>query len=365
MERIISLVICLLLMLSLTAMAADSAEKWIPYAKATSVDDSDEEPDAEVDADDLFGDGKDDPEPEALVFAGASVVLYSDLSVNFKVSGILPESGYSDIYVAFSFDGKDSVLSTYSQADGKLVFNFAGIAPHQLGQTITATLYATLNGQLVEGETVTYSVSDYCYNMLETCKPENDSEGKYGELRTLLVDLLHYGAASQLYVNYNTGSLVNGALTETQLAWGSAGDPALASALDVAYATVEAPQASWKSAQLALRESVAVRVKIAVSSLEGITVKVTLGNDTHEISADELIEAGNGVYYVSFEKLNVAQLREKIYFTVYRDDAPVSNTLCYSVETYAYNNQANADAKLAELVKALIRYGDAAFAFVN
>jgi hypothetical protein len=43
----------------------------------------------------------------------------------------------------------------------------------------------------------------------------------------------------------------------------------------------------------------------------------------------------------------------------------VSNTARYSVESYAYTNQNSTDTNLAKLVKAMIRYGDSAVAFVE
>jgi hypothetical protein len=47
------------------------------------------------------------------------------------------------------------------------------------------------------------------------------------------------------------------------------------------------------------------------------------------------------------------------------DGVPVSNTARYSVESYAYNNQNAANSNLAKLVKAIIRYGDSAKAYVE
>ena len=368
MKRVISLMIGLLLMLSLAFVATDVAGSCFPYAMASVVDDSDEEPDGWIDADELFGGGNNSEEPAvpALTFAGAAVVLHNDLGINFKVdSQLLKSGGYTSPYVVFSFGGKTLTVTNFTEADGKHVFALRNIAPHQLGQVITATLYATRNGELCQSEAITYSVSDYCYNMLETYKPENDPEGNYGELRTLLVDLLHYGAASQGYVG-KAGEAVDGALTETQLAWGTAGDPALSSITNPSYATVEAPQVVWKSANLLLRDSVKVRVKFAADSLEGLCLKVTVDGVEYEIAAGEILPAEtDGLYYVTFDRLNAAQLRQAIYFTAYKDGVAVSNTLRYSVESYACSYQSSPNAALSALVKAMIRYGDSAYAIIH
>lgn len=64
------------------------------------------------------------------------------------------------------------------------------------------------------------SIEEYCYTMLakDTCSTE---------LRTLLVDMLNYGAKAQLYYNYSTQHLVNENLTDEQRAWGTQTAPAL------------------------------------------------------------------------------------------------------------------------------------------
>ncbi|MBQ4578130.1 MAG: hypothetical protein IJA84_03610, partial [Clostridia bacterium] len=165
---------------------------------------------------------------EALKFTGASVTLYSDLGVNFKVNGSVLKD-YTDPFVKFHFGGEDITHKDYVISGGKYVFRFRDIAPHRIGDTITATLYAYKDGVLCQGATVTYSVKQYCYNMLETY---NDVDyPAYGKLRTLLVDLLNYGAAAQTYTKYNTGALVNGELMDKQLTWGTATDPAVSNAV--------------------------------------------------------------------------------------------------------------------------------------
>jgi len=56
-----------------------------------------------------------------------------------------------------------------------------------------------------------------------------------------------------------------------------------------------------------------------------------------------------------------------VYFTVYRGNTVVSNTVRYSVESYAYAqaNKAEPDASLLALLKVMMKYGDAAYDYVN
>ena len=72
----------------------------------------------------------------------------------------------------------------------------------------------------------------------------------------------------------------------------------------------------------------------------------------------KLYEAEDGTYYVLFDGLNAGQMRQEVYMTIYNGKTPVSNTACYSIESYAFQKQN--DANLGDLVKAMMKYGDAA-----
>ena len=74
-----------------------------------------------------------------------------------------------------------------------------------------------------------------------------------------------------------------------------------------------------------------------------------------------------GRYYIYFSGLNSAQMSEPVYFTVCHGDTVVSNTIRYSIESYAYAqaNKEVSDESLLELLKAMMKYGDAAYHYVN
>ena len=71
-------------------------------------------------------------------------------------------------------------------------------------------------------------------------------------------------------------------------------------------------------------------------------------------------------YKVYFKNLLARQLRCPIYATIMQNGEAISHTMRYSVESYAYAMQSNTTVTgLADLVKAMIRYGDATYAYVN
>lgn len=295
-----------------------------------------------------------------LRFTGASISLQQNLAVNYKVDKALFDTlGFEAPYVIVEFNDKQTKITSYTISDDRYVFSFRNIAPNQINDTLTATLYATFDGADYSSEPKVYSVSEYCYSMLGEY-----TDGQYAELRTLLVDLLNYGAASQVYTGYKTDALVNASLTDTQLQWGTSGDPVLESVLNTTYKTVEAPAAVWKGGSLYLQDTVAMRFKFTAEDADGLSVIIESGGKAWTLSSDQFVEE-NGVYFVYFAGLNAGQMRQNVFLTVYDGETAVSNTVCYSIESYAYEKQNSTISGLSELVKAMMKYGDSAYAYVN
>lgn len=79
---------------------------------------------------------------ETLVFASVGLTITDDIATNYKVNRtVLTSNGYTDPYVVFEMNGKETTVTKYTVVDDKLVFNFENIAPHEMNNTITATLY--------------------------------------------------------------------------------------------------------------------------------------------------------------------------------------------------------------------------------
>lgn len=295
-----------------------------------------------------------------LKISGASLTLQNDLTLNYKVQKSVLENGrYQNPYILFELNGVQTKVSEYSDEGTYYVFRFKNIAPNQMQDAIQATLCASAGDTVIRGKTVSYSVSTYCYNMLNRC-----TTPEYAKLRTLLVDLMQYGAQSQLYTNYQTDALVTARLTAEQLAYGTAETPQLHSVLNTAYETVENPTAQWTGAGLKLEHAITARFILSVEDVTDVSVKfkTEYGEWTAPASAFEKTENG---YYVYFNGLHAGQLRTPIYATAYRGDIAISNTVCYSVESYAYAKQESTLPHLSDLVLAMMRYGDSAYAYVQ
>ena len=131
--------------------------------------------------------------------------------------------------------------------------------------------------------------------------------------------------------------------------------------LNEEYETVENPKAIWEAAGLVLDHSVSMRFRFAAESIENLTVKIRCDDQEWAISSFETSTDKENQYYAYFNGLTARQMRQVVYVTVYEGDTAVSNTLTYSIETYAFNKQN--EARVGDLVKAMMRYGDSAAAY--
>ena len=296
------------------------------------------------------------PLPE-FKLTSASLELSSDLTVHFKAEAELFEA-YDAPVLNVTIGGETSVVDEYTEVDGMCVFSFENIAPDMMNDVMSVVFVAGFDGEEYT-YTKEYSVAQYCYNMLEQY-----SSDEYAEFRTLLVDLLNYGAASQEYTDHNTDSPANAMLTEEQAAWGTSEVPVLESVMNREYAVVDNASVTWTGAGLNLNNSIGMRFKISVNKIDNLSVKITGADREWMIASDEFIETDGG-YYVYFDGYGVAQMSEEVYLTVYNGDVAVSNTLRYSIESYAYAKQGSDDTALAELVAAMMKYGNAAKAYVD
>jgi len=297
----------------------------------------------------------------ALGFKGASLTLQENLTINYKVDVALFETvGYTNPYIKFVMGDKEKVVTEYRVEGNRYIFDYENIVPHQMNDTISATLYAEFNGETYSSAPVDYSVATYCYSMLSRYTTD-----AYAEFRTLLVDLLEYGAKSQEYMGYNADNLVTANLTDTQKSWGTSTDREFTSVMDTKYEVIDNPTVAWRGAGLNLQESVGMRFKIQATDIENMYVKVTSDDGGEWTIPSEKFEATSGGYYVYFASLNSGQMSEPVYLTVYDGDVAVSNTVRYSIESYAATQQNSTDTKLVALLRAIMRYGDAAKAYIN
>ena len=75
---------------------------------------------------------------------------------------------------------------------------------------------------------------------------------------------------------------------------------------------------------------------------------------------------GDGTYYVYCNELFAHELSDKLLLTVYENGVPCSNTMLFSVESYAsviQQSSAYRGTALDDLTQAMMRYGKSAAAY--
>ena len=278
---------------------------------------------------------------EEITLDAVSVTISDDFTLNVKTS----VTKYDDIYAVVN----GQKIEDYVEKDGKLSFAFEGIAPHKLGDYMTATVCVVKGGITSESEPIEFSVAEYCNALLE---------GTYEQsVKTVAKDILNYGAAAQVYKNYKVESLVNNALTDEQK---QVAAYTLVNAANKDYAVVENAEANWKSAGLYLENAINVRLAFAADDVADLSVKVTDKDGNVLDTVTEFTEGLYGKYYLYFDGLTAAEMDKELYFTVMKNGVPVSNTLLYTVESYAAQMRGTADENLAKLLDAMIAYGKSA-----
>ena len=309
----------------------------------------------------VYGEPITDPDPIEpfdldLNFKSAELVLNSDIAINFNVDEAVIDSA-DGIYAVFTkalyneageITGYyDETVSDaiYNEETGLYSFRFTGINPAEMGSAVTAQLFGYRDGELVSGSIVNYSVLSYINRMYA----KNDDAA----FHAMLADLAAYGAAAQNYVDYNTANLVTAKVTDGLMDYATKEAPELNNATTISGDGI----VKFTAAYLSLRERITVCYTIDASEYDGnaADLELRIYDGANLIGTAPVNEVG-GEYVASFSGLNALQMRTVLTAEVYNGNTCVSNTLDYSIESYAASKAAGNDA-LASLVNAMMNFG--------
>jgi len=273
----------------------------------------------------------------------AHPVLNEDIDIVYAVT--VP-SGAQNPYMVFTYKDAEFTVTDYTvNASGQYCFAFTGITPQCMGENITATLHA---GDATD-TVASYSIRQYCVNML------NNAED--AALKTLLSDLLTYGAAAQQYTGYRTSELVTDGLTL------SPSDFAPISGKAAAFNGDANAAADWVSAGLILGSKVAMRFTFTAESVDGLTVNISLNGREETFNAEDFVSAGNGKYYIDFHGIEANEFDAPVTAAFSCDSTPLGRSLTYTVNAYICGTQNCENTALRALVRALYNYGASALAY--
>ena len=271
---------------------------------------------------------------------------------------------YDEVYAEFTRNGKiekvypsDKTLTSNSTV--YCIFDYTGISPQALGDNVSIIFYGIKDGVKYNGNAYKYSATEYIKSTLKSTTS--------AKLKTLLVDLVYYGEACQVYQNYKTDNLLTDILTDEQKAFHSTGDLNLTNIKNSKYSLCDNRLVKFGTA---LRLNNSVKMAIAMNmtnvTLEELSLKVKKGSRTMTYSYSKNPEnfgkGKDGYWYFYFDGVYANQMSDEVLITAYKGSEQVSYTLKYSVESYA---AIVTDAKIKAVTDAMMRYGNSAKAYVG
>ena len=166
---------------------------------------------------------------------------------------------YDEVYAEFTRNGKTEKVypsgkTLTSNSIVYCIFDYTGISPQALGDDVSITFYGVKDGVTYNGNAYKYSAIDYIKSTLN--KPTSSAK-----LKTLLVDLVYYGEACQVYQNYKTDNLLTDILTDEQKALRSTADLNLTNIKNASYETCENRLVKFGTA-LRLNNSVEIAIPL-------------------------------------------------------------------------------------------------------
>ena len=272
---------------------------------------------------------------------------------------------YDEVYAEFTRNGKTEKVypsgkTLTSNSIVYCIFDYTGISPQALGDDVSITFYGVKDGVTYNGNAYKYSATDYIKSTLN--KPTSSAK-----LKTLLVDLVYYGEACQVYQNYKIDNLLTDILTDEQKALRSTADLNLTNIKNASYETCENRLVKFGTA-LRLNNSVEIAIPLNMTNvtLDDLSFKVKIGSRTltytYAENPDNFEKGKDGYWYFYFDGVYANQMSDEVFITAYKGDEQVSYTLKYSVESYAATVT---DAKLKAVTDAMMRYGNSAKAYAG
>lgn len=268
---------------------------------------------------------------------GASLTVKEDIAVNYKVE--LSEALAEEAVMYFTVNGETyDIKAKDTKKDGERYVFSLDLPPQYMTENIQAVLKYN---DLVLDTQENYSIQQYAINKLNAAESSN-------ELKQLVSDMLHYGAAAQTYKNHNVENLANN-------------QEIVANILDASKKTPTSPETpaspinnpevtsygAWFTGANVWFDSTN-KIMVSINTTENVTL--TINGEAVEVTG-KTIDTSN-ILPTEFGK-------EFVFVLSY--DGVVMQTLTYSVNAYAYKMQNH--ATMGKLALALYNYGVAAEAY--
>lgn len=292
-----------------------------------------------------------------------SITLDSDISLVYLVDPAVLERYQNATIVYRDASGTVQGAAGLSKeltktVNGKtyLYGEFTGIAAKEMTKDITATLEGTSDGGMTNcySKAYTTSVADYAKRLIAM-------DGTSKVLKTLLVDLVNYGASAQTYFGYNTSDLANADFDDYQT-YASARH-SLTGFTNSGSSVTNSGNVKISGRTLVLENRVGIAVIVDTSEYEGdvadITINVSGTGVSDIISGQDLKPYGTNKYYGVTYEILPTKMDETYTFAV-QVNGEESARMTYGISAYAYNMRNNSNTKLVALLQDIMEYGNSA-----
>ena len=234
---------------------------------------------------------------------------------------------------------------------------YKGINAKEMGDSFTTTLYGvTADGTVYSSLVEATSMKDYLLSRFHAADAS-------AELKTMVIDMLKYGAAAQGRLGYNTENLVTADLTEEELS----------------YATQEIPEAvnhaasTGEGASVNTNITVGARVQLNLSCIYTTatapeTIKCVITDSEGKVLSEIATTNKNNIMFTAiYENVGAKEMRDVISATFYEGETAISKTISWSVESYVAQVRAKTNVTEDELnmVNTMLTYGDSVAAYMK
>ena len=268
-------------------------------------------------------------------FVGSNMTLGNELKVNFMVNTTDLKEGYKGL---ITHDGK-TVEAAFTKYNGTYSMVSYSVCAKQMADTISVVV-VDASGNAVS-EVYVSSVRDYAMKALTATTST-------AKVKTMVVNMLNYGAAAQKYFDYDTSDLATDRLTNVQMSWATG---------DVECTDSRVKGKNYYGSNLSLEDKIVLNLYFK-NCTDTMTAKVTYTDymgKAHTVAAD-LVQYSGSIYKVVVDEIVLADAFSLVTVTVY-DGETVSATATDSVESYV------ARAEKSELYDTIIKFAASAKAY--
>ena len=280
----------------------------------------------------------------------ASMDLANELSIMIAFPGNIRDD-MSGCYAVLEkeYYGSDSVIKTipydeWGTAQIGIQYyyvTFTGITAKEMTDLLYLTIYDA------DGNAITYtyceSVRNYGMRRLRDTTSQKE--------RTMVVDMLRYGAEAQKYFNsYHIDDLADSQLSEAQQSWGT-------ESVECTNSLVKAKNYLGSALILENRIELLIAFKNINKSMRTVVTFTDFRGKSHVVEDSEIVYT-DGAYAVCIKAVAVADGRCSVNCKVYDGDTLVAEATD-SMESYAYRMIDKQDPS-ADLCEAVMKFSDSA-----